>query len=92
MSRKIEDESVVLTPDLLVDTLSEGGRGGLVDDTEDFEASDHTSVLGGDTLGDVAVGSDSLGDGARGTSQPSSSYSGGPSTRSFRETKDKKMR
>ena len=42
----------------LVETVSESGSGGFVDDTEDVETSNLTSVLGGLTLGVVEVGGD----------------------------------
>ncbi len=57
---KIEDENVALGGSLLlVKTISDGGSGGLVDDTETVETSDDTRVLGGLPLGVVAVGGDS---------------------------------
>lgn len=56
---KIEDEDVSLRSDLLVKTVSDGGSGGLVDDTEDVETGDGTGVLGGLSLRIVKVGWDS---------------------------------
>ena len=56
---KIEDEDVALALNLLVETVGNGGRGGLVDDTEDVEASNETGVLGGLTLRIVEVRGDS---------------------------------
>jgi hypothetical protein len=55
---EIEDEDVALALDLLVETVGNGGRGGLVDDTEDVETGNETGVLGGLTLGVVEVGRD----------------------------------
>ena len=56
---KIEDENVALGGSLLlVKTISDGGSGGLVDDTETVETSDDTRVLGGLPLGVVEVGGD----------------------------------
>ena len=52
---KIEDENVALALNLLVKTVGNGGSGGLVDDTEDVEASNETGVLGSLTLGVVEV-------------------------------------
>lgn len=57
--------------------VGNSGRGGLVDDTEGVEASDHTGVLSGGTLGVVKVcgdGEDGLGEG------------GSPRRRSAQET------
>lgn len=56
---KIEDEDVALALDLLVETIGNGSSGGLVDDTEDVEAGDQPSVLGGLSLRVVKVGWDS---------------------------------
>jgi hypothetical protein len=56
---KIEDEDVALTLNLLVETVGNGGSSGLVDDTEDVEASNETGVLGSLTLRVVEVGGDS---------------------------------
>ena len=56
---KIEDEDVALTLDLLVETVGNGSSGGLVDDSEDVEASNETGVLGSLTLRVVEVGRDS---------------------------------
>lgn len=56
---KIEDEDVALTLNLLVETVGNGSGGGLVDDTEDVEASDQTGILGSLALRVVEVGGDS---------------------------------
>ena len=56
---KIEDEDVALTLNLLVETVGNGSSGGLVDDTEDVEASNQTGILGGLSLRIVEVGRDS---------------------------------
>ena len=45
-SSEVEDEDVLLTGVLLVQTVSNGGGGGLVDDSENVETSDQTGVLG----------------------------------------------
>jgi hypothetical protein len=55
---EIEDENVALTGGLLVQTISDGGGGRLVDDTLDGETSDGSGVLGGLTLAVVEVGGD----------------------------------
>ena len=50
---------------LLVETVRERGRGGLVDDAQDFQAGDAAGVLGGLALGIVEIsghGDDRLGD------------------------------
>lgn len=57
-STKIEDEDVLLTLLLLVKTVGNGSGSGLVDDTENVEASNGTSVLGGLPLVVVEVGGD----------------------------------
>ena len=56
---KIEDEDVALTLNLLVKAVGDGSSGGLVNDTENVEASDETGVLGSLTLRVVEVGGDS---------------------------------
>jgi hypothetical protein len=64
---KIEDEDVALTLDLLVKTVGNGSGGGLVDDTEDVEAGNQTSILGSLALRVVEVcgnSDDSVVDGA----------------------------
>ena len=55
---KIEDEDVALTLSLLVETVSNGSSSRLVDDTEDVQTRNKTSILGGLTLGVVEVGGD----------------------------------
>merc|ERR1712172_465161 len=56
---EIEDENVALSGSfLLVQTVGDGGSGGLVDDTENIETSDDTRVLGGLPLGVIEVGGD----------------------------------
>ena len=52
---EIEDEDVALASLLLVKTICDGRRSRLVDDAEDVEASNETSVLGGLTLRVVEV-------------------------------------
>ena len=59
-STEIEDEDVLLGLGLTVETVGDGGSGGLVDDTENLETSDGTSILGGETLGVVEVGRDAV--------------------------------
>ena len=65
-STKVVDEDVALLLGLAgAETVSDGGSGGLVDDTEDVQASDGTGVLGGLSLVVVEVGwdgDDGLGD------------------------------
>ena len=53
---QIEDEDVLLF--LLVETVGDGGGGGLVDDTLNLQTSDDTGVTGGLTLSVVEVGRD----------------------------------
>jgi hypothetical protein len=52
---QVEDENVALTLGLLVETVGDGRSGGLVDDTEDVETSNQTSILGSLTLRVVEV-------------------------------------
>ena len=58
-STEIEDEDVALALRLLAETAGDGGRGGLVDDTEDVHARDGTGILGRLTLRVVEVWRDS---------------------------------
>ena len=55
---KIEDEDVLLCARLTVETVGDGSGGGLVDDTEDIEASNGTGIFRGETLGVVEVSGD----------------------------------
>ena len=52
---QIENQNVLLTA-LLVQTVSDSGRSGLVDDTHHVQSSNHSSVLRSLTLGVVEVG------------------------------------
>jgi len=54
-STKVKDGDVLLLG-LLVKTVGNGSSSGLVDDTDDIETGDETSVLGGLTLAVVEVG------------------------------------
>merc|ERR1711957_576213 len=53
---EIEDEDVAQLAVLFVETVGNGGCGGLVDDSLHVHAGDGTSILGGLTLGVVEVG------------------------------------
>lgn len=57
-SSKIEDKDVLLSLGLTVKTVGNGSSGGFVDDTENIETSDGTSILGSKTLRVVEVGGD----------------------------------
>ena len=54
-STEIENEDVALAGGLLVKTVRDSGRSGLVDDTEDVGASNRSDVLGRLTLRVVEV-------------------------------------
>jgi hypothetical protein len=56
---EIEDKNVLLTLGLLVETVSDGGGGRLVDDSENLKTSNDTSILGGLSLRVVEVSGDS---------------------------------
>ena len=47
---KIENKDVTLSSDLFVQTVSDGGRGGFVDDSKNVKAGNGTSILGSLTL------------------------------------------
>ncbi len=51
---EIVDDDLGFTT-LLVETVGDGGGGGLVDDTEDLETSNRSGILRGLTLGVVEV-------------------------------------
>jgi hypothetical protein len=59
-SSQVEDEDVLLLLGLLVESVSDGSGGGLVDDSEDVKSSDGSGVLGGESLGVVEVGGDAV--------------------------------
>jgi len=52
---EIEDEDVSFTLTLSVETVSDSGSSGFVDDTEDVETSDNTGILGGLSLGIIEI-------------------------------------
>ena len=49
-STEIKGENVAFTDSLLIETVGDGGNGGLVDDTEAFQATDGAGVHGGLTF------------------------------------------
>jgi hypothetical protein len=51
---KIEDDNVLLTL-ALVNSIGNGSSGGLVNDTEDIKAGDHTSILSGLSLSIIEI-------------------------------------
>jgi hypothetical protein len=55
-SSEIEDEDILLSLGLAVETVSDGGSSRLINDTEDIKTSDGTCVLGSETLRVVEVG------------------------------------
>lgn len=55
---QVEDQNIAFTISFLVETVSNSSRSGLVNDTEDIEAGNKTSILGSLTLGVVEVGGD----------------------------------
>lgn len=55
---QVEDQDVLLALALLIQTVSDGGGGRLVDDSEDVQSGDGTGVLGGLPLRVVEVGRD----------------------------------
>ena len=58
---EIENENGLLLLGLGVETVSDGSGGGLVDDTQNLETGDGTSVLGSETLRVVEVSGDAGG-------------------------------
>lgn len=59
-STEIEDQNVLLRFRLTIQTVRDGSGSGLVDDTEDVEASDETSILSCQTLRVIEVGGDTI--------------------------------
>ena len=57
-SAKIEDEDITLIGGSPVETVGDCSSGGLVDDAEDVQATDGTSLPGGPTLGAIEVSGD----------------------------------
>ena len=55
---KVENQDVALADGLPIETIGDGDSGGLVDDPEDVQATDGTSVLRDLALGTVEVGGD----------------------------------
>ena len=55
---EIEDEDSSLVGGLFIETVSNGGSSGLVDDSENLESGDGTGILGSETLGVVEVSGD----------------------------------
>jgi len=55
---QIEDQDVSFTSTLSVETVSDSGSGGFVDDSEDVKASNDTSILSGLSLGIVEISGD----------------------------------
>jgi hypothetical protein len=60
-SSEIEDEDSSLVGGLFIETVSNGGSGGLVDDSENLESGDGTGILGSETLRVVEVSGDAAG-------------------------------
>ena len=58
-SSEIEDKDVSFSSSFFVKTISDGCSGGFVDDSEDIETSDGSSILGGLSLVVIEVGGDS---------------------------------
>ena len=54
-SSEIEDENVLLSDSLLVESVSDSGGGGLVNNSEDVHSRDDTGILGSLTLRIVKV-------------------------------------
>lgn len=59
-SAQIEDKDVLLRARLTVKTVGDGSSGRLVNDTEDIETSDGTSILGSESLRVVEIGGDTM--------------------------------
>jgi hypothetical protein len=55
---QVEDEHVLLSLGSLVQTIGNSGGCGLIDDTEDVQTGDCTSILGGLTLAVIEIGGD----------------------------------
>jgi hypothetical protein len=57
-SSEIEDEDSSLIGGLFIETVSNGGSSGLVDDSENLESGNGSGILGSETLGVVEVSGD----------------------------------
>ena len=57
-SSQVEDQYISLALGLFIETVGNGCGGGFVDDSEDVETGNETSVFGGLALGVVEVGGD----------------------------------
>jgi hypothetical protein len=53
---QVEDEDILLSLRLLIETVSDSSSGRLVDDSKDIETSNHTSIFSGLSLRVVEVG------------------------------------
>ena len=57
-STEIENDDIALTGGFLLETVGDGSSSGLIDDAEDVQPADDTSLPGGPTLGAIEVSGD----------------------------------